>query len=297
MTEATTITALTRLGRRLLPVITVASIGFVGWVAVGNFNQLADLRPRSDALAVSVLFAAIYGGALFLVAENWHRMLRVAGGGGLGRRRNFGIFADTQIAKYLPGNVGHLLTRHFRLKGEDRTHAILFRAFLFESAAMVVTAALIAGLFLSLFPMSDSQTPWIENNPLALLIGAAVLIAGYAALIFRFRAAVAEVTAALAALAVFFALSGLAFYGISKLIVPQAGPGLAGLAVIAWIAGFVVPGAPGGLGPREAALLALSAPSLGEPAALLAIGLYRLTTLVGDLICFGVGRALLRGPP
>ena len=62
--------------------------------------------------------------------------------------------------------------------------------------------------------------------------------------------------------------------------------------MIAWIAGFVVPGAPGGLGPREAALVTLSAPSLGEPNALLAVALFRCVTLSGDVVCFLLGRVI-----
>ena len=62
-----------------------------------------------------------------------------------------------------------------------------------------------------------------------------------------------------------------------------------------WAAGFVVIGAPGGLGVREAAFVALAGASLGESQALLLIGLFRIVTFLGDTLLFAAGAVALRG--
>ena len=68
---------------------------------------------------------------------------------------------------------------------------------------------------------------------------------------------------------------------------PSLGPALPIAAcTLAWMLGFVTPGAPAGLGVREAVLLGLLGPVLGEPAALLLSLQLRLATLGGDLLLF-----------
>jgi len=69
---------------------------------------------------------------------------------------------------------------------------------------------------------------------------------------------------------------------------------LAGLLAVAWVAGFVVPGAPAGLGVREAVLVA-GLGHLTSPGVALALPLLlRLVTVLGDAAAFPLG-ALLAG--
>jgi len=66
--------------------------------------------------------------------------------------------------------------------------------------------------------------------------------------------------------------------------------------VLAWLTGFLVPGASGGLGVREAALLLLLTPQTGEPAALALALSTRLITTLGDVVFAGSCRRLRPGP-
>jgi uncharacterized membrane protein YbhN (UPF0104 family) len=66
--------------------------------------------------------------------------------------------------------------------------------------------------------------------------------------------------------------------------------------LIAWLAGFVVPGAPGGLGVREA-MLVLLLTDAGETGRALALGLgfgMRIVSTLGDVIAVGLAYALAR---
>ena len=72
-------------------------------------------------------------------------------------------------------------------------------------------------------------------------------------------------------------------------VAATAGPGARVLLMIsatAWTLGFLTPGAPAGLGVREAVLVALLTPSAGEPAALTAALAFRAATLGGDLLFY-----------
>jgi uncharacterized membrane protein YbhN (UPF0104 family) len=73
---------------------------------------------------------------------------------------------------------------------------------------------------------------------------------------------------------------------------------------LAWVVGFVTPGAPAGLGVREAVLLLLLAHGMGAANASLLILTLRIATTLGDMLCFILGlavmpraRALRRAPP
>ena len=55
----------------------------------------------------------------------------------------------------------------------------------------------------------------------------------------------------------------------------------------AWLAGFIIPGAPGGIGVREAVLIFFVTPIIGEPQSIAVAIALRFVTLLGD-VCFFV---------
>ena len=69
---------------------------------------------------------------------------------------------------------------------------------------------------------------------------------------------------------------------------------LTGAFALAWVAGFVTPGAPAGVGIREAVISLGLAPLLGTGGAVAVAGLLRLVSVFGDLATFGVGLVLER---
>ena len=69
---------------------------------------------------------------------------------------------------------------------------------------------------------------------------------------------------------------------------------LSSIFATAWIAGFVTPGAPGGLGVREAVLLSALIPVYGPAAAVGMAIVLRIVTTLGDGAAFLVGVLLRR---
>ncbi|EQA97213.1 hypothetical protein L286_23070 [Sphingobium sp. HDIP04] len=87
-----------------------------------------------------------------------------------------------------------------------------------------------------------------------------------------------------------FGLFALAAVLVGASILPS-GTGLgqfAALFMLAWLAGFVIPVAPGGLGVREAALLALAGDGMSATSLLAAVLALRVASLGGDLT-YGLG--------
>ena len=66
---------------------------------------------------------------------------------------------------------------------------------------------------------------------------------------------------------------------------------------LAWIIGFLIPGAPGGLGVRESALVLLLADTFPRDAVLLIALLTRLASVGADVLAFIIGLLLMRKVP
>jgi uncharacterized membrane protein YbhN (UPF0104 family) len=63
---------------------------------------------------------------------------------------------------------------------------------------------------------------------------------------------------------------------------------------ISWVAGFIVPGAPGGIGVRESILLLILSPFYANDIILLAAILHRISSILGDIIAFVIEPIILK---
>ena len=62
---------------------------------------------------------------------------------------------------------------------------------------------------------------------------------------------------------------------------------------IAWLTGFVVPGAPGGIGVRETVIIFFIAPIIGEAQGVTVAIALRFVTLLGDIFYFMVSDKII----
>jgi uncharacterized membrane protein YbhN (UPF0104 family) len=90
----------------------------------------------------------------------------------------------------------------------------------------------------------------------------------------------------------FFAVMALVLMALGRMLGLGASPVLAGGGVAAWIAGFVTPGAPGGLGVREMVMVIAGAGTASADKLLMLGVLLRVVTFGGDVVCALAGRAL-----
>ena len=65
--------------------------------------------------------------------------------------------------------------------------------------------------------------------------------------------------------------------------------------VIAWVLGFVVPGAPGGIGVRELVITLLLSGVMGEGLVVTLSITHRLITIIGDFLAYVLRFALVSG--
>lgn len=237
--------------------ILLASLVFLA-LALARLDPLAVLAGISMMEALAAAVAALtYAALLALLTMAWSGCA-----GGLPLRPAIATYGPGVIAKYVPGTVLQYASRQVLgarhgLASGPMVQASLVEAVLHLAAAMIVGAALLAGSVLAM---------------------AGVMLAGLAMLAWP-----AGVARAAGLQLLFFA----AFGGIVTLLAYLAGiadpQGMAGQFMLAWLAGFLVPVAPGGVGVREAALFALAGSTGGEGAAVMTVALLvRLVTTAGD---------------
>ena len=277
------------------------------WVAWPLWHQGRELAARVDAgrmIAWVLAGAALYAVVSVLLALAWWWLAGV-----YGRRppalAGYAIHARSQLAKYLPANVLHYVSRQALGRRAGLGHAALVASGVFEMASLLLAAAAVAAAGLGL----STAGAWTRS---AWLWGAAVAAAGLLAwpavdALLRRLPWSAPAMAALPRLsatgtarlfAVSLPLHAFFFVGtglvLLLLVVAAGGPAeswrtLLWLYPLAWMAGTVTLGAPAGIGVREA-ILVLELGSLLDPprAALVALAL-RLATTAGDLATAAAG--------
>jgi len=289
--------------------ITLSLAGLVFFIAaVARSPEVLFRAATAPFFWTSLLIgtAAIFC-SLLLAALNWHMLLGVFGVG-----RPLGligpVFLSTQIGKYLPGNVGHLVGRAVVLKSYDipvsaSTKAMIVEAIALLSVGFALVAVLLREWLLQALRFSGVAT-WLAVGLLSI-----VVVVTVAAIVFRSRIApfIRQLLADLAAsrkrlLAVGaidlvnFGLNGLALWSSSGLLFPDKPIGMlacVGVASASFLAGYITPGSPGGIGVREATTVLLLYPTFSATEAATLALLLRLAATLADLMGFVLGIALL----
>jgi glycosyltransferase involved in cell wall biosynthesis/uncharacterized membrane protein YbhN (UPF0104 family) len=226
----------------------LASLFFVGLHLAEHWPGAVRFAPGMLALA-----GGLYALTHITTTLGWLATIRACGHH-LPMREGFAISLVSQAAKYIPGNVAHHIGRAALAKQAGLPLRVSSLVLPVEIACVCFAALLVGGFLIS---------QWLT---LACLLALAALGAT------RARKLVLPILA--------FAI-GLGLAGVSFALlvdVPQAVPAYP----VAWLAGFLLPGAPAGLGVREAALLALLDRAVTPEALGSAIIVHRVITAVVD---------------
>lgn len=303
---------MTKLGRGL------RAFAFLLFLAASIYYlvQLWEFKDAVPAVAfdwrsLGVLLAGVFLVAILSGLGGWIWFLllrdqRVS----LAAPEALGIFAVAQFAKYLPGNVGHHVGRVVMAKSAGVPIPITLSTMLVEvlwgtgiaaglgllSLAWFVDESLLTAYWtfgawqLGLFAALLLVLPWLGVVALNTFLPRFSRRLSGGGLIVLPKLSTASMVAAIylgsfVIMGVILKSQALWLFGVVEGNVFE----LACVFAIAWLAGYLVPGAPGGLGVREAVMALTLSPILGEGAA---VGLgvtLRITTMLGDGLAFLLG--------
>lgn len=191
-------------------------------------------------------------------------------------------YGVSQINKYIPGNIFHLAGRQALGMSAGMAARPLAQSALWELVMLALLGLLYGALAT---PLGWPHMPAAA----AIVLWASLLTCGYVALR---RLGARPLAQAMCWQASFLMMSGAVFIAVllmssqTSAVAYSALPSVCGAYVLAWLAGLVTPGAPAGVGVREAVLLLLLG-GLFTPADLLvAVVLGRVVTASGDLLFY-----------
>lgn len=267
------------------------------------------------ALALSII---VYTALLVGVATGFAHLVQATGHREAAASEGLIVWGQANLAKYLPGNVLHFAGRQVLGARHGWPQGKIAAASLLEVGLFVLLPASLTGLALAATGNLDQigQSSWLA---LAVLLAAVALIlalfatrsAGWlprpaARLLARLELAhPAAMLPALLYFLLFFIGMSLISWWLYGLVTGTATladlPLLAGAFLASWLLGFVIPGAPGGIGVREGTFALFGGALLGDAAlgqeSLVIVALaMRLVTLAGEgllfLLALGVAREL-----
>ena len=273
-----------------------------------SWSALALWKPSCELLVAATLGSVAYGFIGILLSTSWHLLTTACSNEEISARTSYRVYARSQLAKYVPGNLVQMAGRHVLGHRAGASHAALMAASFYELAGLLSAAGIIVFLGVSLFAV---QT---ENIPMGLVMLGVLSVAGLAGALAVLKgssrvrrmfalsldhpqAFVRHLSVSFGLYSLFFLGGGAIFFALMAAVAdipdwPQVGTVVAAYA-LSWAVGFLTPGAPAGLGVREAVLVTGLDNILGSSTALIAALALRLVTVCGDLLFF-TGSFLVR---
>jgi hypothetical protein len=280
------------------------------WAKFGDFRA-----GPSDWLSLGII-AALGSVVTYAYGYMWGSIVECLSGTALRFADLAHLYAKSNLAKYLPGNVMHyvsrsVLAKNYRIPLQTTALASLLDAVLCAlSALLFAAAALRRDIFVFVFAGATKGRLWAAGA-----IFAAALSAAFWALK-KVRKKVGEKTgskiklsATLLRSAALYCLYDLfmacIFYRLLSMVDASSGVSsgflafgnfgkIAGLYTLAWLTGYLVPGASGGIGVREAMLLALLRPFFPQETILASALLLRILTIVSEIFAYTLSVPLSR---
>jgi uncharacterized membrane protein YbhN (UPF0104 family) len=230
-----------------------------------------------------------------------------------------GAYLAAQAGKYLPGNVGHYVGRVVLGTRVGLPASTVALAMTVEFGLLVAIAALL-GLPMLQFTVARLRAAWHvppSTQLMALAACLSVIVVGLL-VIMRLRPALVHAlkqwvtqlrapvssASAVGRLGLSLCLS-VAVFGLSSGALLMVGEQqqdfslevlrrVVSLYSVAWIVGALTPGAPGGIGVREAILIEGLTPLWGAGEAVAGALAFRVVTVATDVIALGLGVAAMR---
>ena len=271
-----------------------------------------DLEAAKEKISYSwipiiLIFISIYVLLMGFLATGWRYMLELLHGSDLPKWRIIGIYTKTQIYKYIPSNLMHVVARIYFATKLGPSKANVVQSYFLEIVFMVLIGLIIVltSVYIGAFSLSDELISKIRDfsggKVKAFSFG--ILIFGALAIIFYLFKALRNYKNSLSSenimrilklfvllVCFFFGMGSLEFFVFSNLLGMDIGYlYVVSLFTITWLGMFIIPGAPGGIGIREFIVIALLAPIYGPDDPTIGILIFRVVTVLGDALLLPIG--------
>jgi uncharacterized membrane protein YbhN (UPF0104 family) len=293
-----------RVIRQFFKVVPFAALGYIVYRFLQFKVDYSILLENKMQLFYLALVVVLYIVSIILTAFNFVYVLKHVSGAVVPFREIIRVYITANLYKYLPGNVLHYVGRNTLANSYGIPHKDIAFSSFFEAAGNVMLVVVLslgfAGPYaVKLLALLYSRKPGVFYGVLGVVL---LLITGGIILHVRssrakylikrlFHRRMSKMWLVAAGIFSFnYLINGLSYY----LILQNLGGGLSGdqmLTVmaaynLAWLAGFITPGAPGGIGVKEFVLIFILGSIAPESALLLSVALHRAALIVADVLTY-----------
>ncbi|NLW79541.1 MAG: polysaccharide pyruvyl transferase family protein [Ruminococcaceae bacterium] len=292
---------------RVLMVVAIAYIIYTVIKFDIDFSVLASAGVILGMVALLPLHAANN----ILASVYYNQLLNVMAAKVVNHLTVVRIYCNTFIYRYVPGNIMHYVARNQIAVEEDVSHSEVALSTMLEALFMMIAGAAIAAI--CVFNYLVSYIGQIHLSRTWIIIIAVVLAVVVLALVLfrkKIRKLVRKYVGIMKRLSVKTCvmyvlkvagrlLVNAVIYLCIVMLMGQTMtwellPQVVGLFVMSWAIGFVTPGAPAGLGVREAIMLMFLGGVLDQNILTTSAIVYRLFCIVGDVLALGLSRVYLK---
>lgn len=271
-----------------------------------DYSVLASVRSLAGMTGIALL----YGLLVLASGWPWGNYVRMLTGVRLPYPAVAFVMTKANLLKYLPGNVFQYVGRNELAVRENLKHSDVGLATFFEILTQLTAAGVLGCLFyfqgfvkiLGEFGRLAGRAQFVIYAVLLLGLPAVFLILWKKKreLIQRYLKILTDKRNGTVFLKgflfyVMYTLINAGLYTMTLVLVLRMQPGvfdvygIMGAFILAWIVGFVVLGAPGGIGIREVVMTFLVPQNVDLQLILLGLVVYRLINITGDILGFGFG--------
>jgi uncharacterized membrane protein YbhN (UPF0104 family) len=285
----------------------IVSLGFILRRIMQTHGDVDFSVFSNPFILTALLLVALLEGTGIIIASFNYRAL-VKNVSGITVRSSLAVvtYAVSNLYKYIPGGLMYVLGRNkMAVDTEGLPHVKVALATLIEGTLFAAAAVLIAVAF-----SFEHTVYYIRRADISFVMVLIALAAALAAafFIYCFRVRLGAFFRSLKDstrdirwtvllkrfLFAFILIMLWAFSFLATLMLlgqpVTFGMGITvmGLYMLSWVAGFLTPGAPSGLGVREVVMLMFMASTLNEGILISAMFMHRMLTVVGDVLAYGM---------
>lgn len=285
---------------KIISALSIAFVVYAIWKMGFDFEAIENWPVFLVISGISVILKAL---TVYVSGSAWTSWLRFFSGHKINYKEGLSVYAKANIGKYLPGNVMHYVERNLFAKDLGISQKKLAASSILEVGGLVGVAFVLA-LFFSANQLKIAFYEIFGADYHKVIIGAVIIIVlAVCVVILLLRKKLVTImkdyksadfirTLLLAMLryAVVLIVLGLImvvlYVYMGGDVTLTSGMSIVSGYIIAWVLGFVIPGASGGIGVRELVITVLLGSVMGTELVLTLSVIHRLITILGDFLAY-----------
>lgn len=298
-----------KLLRLLGNVLVVVSFIFIIKKIIDYHVDFSVLLKPQNVLLVLVM-TLVMSLVVIISTLPWNIIVNIMTGTSLPFLQVADVSTRANLMKYLPGNVMHIIGRNELAVRQGLAHAQVLTATVFDMLSSALIQLLLS-FILYFSGAKEALSRYHISGVVLLILIAALAVFVLLMVIFRKKLHsyfdslkrimhIQSIPPLLLADGVYLIMAFVpAFVYLWTLVsivgVTESVPIhlIIGAEILSSVIGFFTPGAPGGIGIREAVMTLLLADLLQQSSVLLALVIFRIVCILGDLAAFGIVRLML----